>query len=381
MNVFVLDRLTYNLGSSKRQYTDEGYLIVPGKVARSGVQSYLAYELGIKDRNPTDIVNVYRPEEEVFNPASLSTYQDKDVTNDHPSKLVDAESYKAVSVGHIRSKGAKDGDFVVTDMIIKDKQAIDDVESGKVELSAGYTAEYVYEPGVTKDGQEYEYVQRNIVINHVALVDRARAGREATLFDSSKEIIYMGTVTLDSGVSVEVADKNAATMIQSTIDNLKKEAENANASLVKAEDAAAKLEATNDSLKEQNEELQKLTSDSAIEARVNERVALCDSARSIIEDYDATGKTDKDIKVDICKAAFPKRSFDGKSDAYIEACYDQAMEEAKEKKEKQEEEDKETKDSFSALASDAANLSTKDAATVRTSAYDNYVKSLQGESK
>lgn len=381
MNVFVFDRLTYNLGSSKRKYTDEGYLIVPGKVARTGIQEYLASELGIKDRNPNDIIKVYRPEDEVFKDSSLASYQDKDVTNNHPTQLVNAESYKAVSVGHIRSQGARDGEFVVTDMIIKDKQAISDVESGKVELSAGYTAEYVYEPGVTKDGQEYEYIQRNININHVALVDRARAGREATLFDSSKEIIYMGTVTLDSGVSVEVADKNAATMIQSTIDNLKKEAANANSSLVKAEDAAAKLEATNDSLKEQVEKLTEQTSDAAIEKRVNERVTLCDSARTVIENYDATGKTDADIKLDICKAAYPKRSFDGKSDAYIEACYDQAMEEIKEKKEKKEEEDKETKDSLNALALDASNLSTTDAAAQRTTAYDNYVKGLTGESK
>ncbi|WPH64029.1 DUF2213 domain-containing protein [Vibrio phage vB_VpP_1] len=380
MNVFVLDRLAYNLGSSKRQYTDEGFLIVPGKVARTGIQEYFAYELGITDRNPNEIVKVYRPEDEVFKDSSLASYQDKDVTNDHPSKLVDSESYKTVSVGHIRTSGAKDGDFVIADIIIKDKQAIADVESGKVELSAGYTAEYVREPGVTKDGQEYEYVQRNIVINHVALVDRARAGREATLFDSSKEIIYMGIVTLDSGVSVEVADKNAATMIQSKIDGLKTEVSDANASLVKAEQAAAKLEATNDSLTEEVEKLKGLTSDSAIEKRVNERVALCDSARSVIENYDATGKADSEIKVDICKAAFPKRSFDGKSDAYIEACYDQAMEEIKEKKEKKEEEDKETNDSLNALAFDASNLSTKDAATARTSAYDNYVKSLKGES-
>ena len=38
------DRYTLN---SQREFTDEGYLKVPGHAARTGVQEYLAKELGI----------------------------------------------------------------------------------------------------------------------------------------------------------------------------------------------------------------------------------------------------------------------------------------------------------------------------------------------
>ena len=47
--VFVQDRQTYK--TTHREYTDEGFLRAPGRVAKTGIQKYLRRELGL-DGNP-----------------------------------------------------------------------------------------------------------------------------------------------------------------------------------------------------------------------------------------------------------------------------------------------------------------------------------------
>ena len=142
MNKHLVVSETFDFKPSSRKYLDNGFLRVSGKAARTGVYEYLACELGLTDRAPTEIVRVYRPEEEVFKDSSIQSYSNVDVTNDHPTKFVDAETYKKISVGHVIS-AVRDGDFVNVDVIVKDKQAIQDVESGKTQLSPGYSAVYV----------------------------------------------------------------------------------------------------------------------------------------------------------------------------------------------------------------------------------------------
>ena len=159
MKCTVFDRAGYRI--TQREYTDEGFLKVPGRVARTGIQEYLARELGL-DGDPMRVVRVYRPEDEVFNDASLGTYDASDVTNNHPHSLVTAATYKGVAVGVVRGPGRRDGDFVICDLIVKDQKTIDEIIGGKCELSAGYTAIYDETPGVTEDGQAYDYIQREI---------------------------------------------------------------------------------------------------------------------------------------------------------------------------------------------------------------------------
>lgn len=60
MRITIRDRVTFPV-PSLREITPEGYLKVPGRVARVGIQQYLASELGLTDRPPGQIVNVYLP--------------------------------------------------------------------------------------------------------------------------------------------------------------------------------------------------------------------------------------------------------------------------------------------------------------------------------
>lgn len=325
MNIFIADRLSYAI-TSKREYTDEGFLRVPGRAARAGIQKYLASELGLTDREPNEVINVYRPPEEVFHPDSLASYEATDVTDNHPKDLVNSATFKDVSVGTVRAGARQDGDFVVVDVIIKDAKAIKAVESGKAQLSAGYMAEYDSSPGITPEGEPYEFIQRNIRINHVALVDKARAGAQARLFDSNPGVRTM-KVVLDTGVQVEVADEATATLVTQTINTLKKRATDAEAEMTKAKEDAEKMEAEKDQMAEQLEEEKKKSSHAALAERVATIAKTTSDALTLAgKEFTCDSMDITTIKREALAKVRPAVNWGDKSAVYIQAAWDAALE-------------------------------------------------------
>ena len=330
MQITINDRKSFAL-NSQRVYTDEGFLRVPGKAARTGIQEYLASELRLKDRAPNDIVRVYRPAEEVFDDESLQSYLGSDVTNNHPSTLVDASTYRNTSVGVVTSAGRQDGDFVTVDMIIKDKDAIKAVESGKCELSAGYTALYDDTPGTTPEGEPYDFRQTQIKINHVAIVDRARAGANARIFDEKTGGTMPVNITLDSGRVIDAADASNAQVVADAFDRLQKRVNDAEA-------AQQTAQALYDAAQEKVVELTAKTSDEAIKARVDAIARVTDSARKIAGDKFSCDSVDvTEIQRSSLAIKRPKVDWADKSPVYVQVAFDEAME-------KMEEEEEETED-------------------------------------
>lgn len=367
MKVTVYDRSSYRITS--REYTDEGFLRVPGNVARTGIQDYLASELGLKG-DPNRIIKVYRPPEEVFNADSLATYSGADVTLNHPKGLVNADNYKVTSVGVVRSSGSKSDDFVQCDLIIKDAAAIKAVNSGKCELSAGYTAVYDETPGITPEGDPYDYVQREIRINHVAIVDRARAGANARVFDNEPTggNTMPVLITTDSGRSVDVADPANAQVVADAFDRLLKRA-------TTAEDSVQRIQAVADGAKEDLAKAVLLSSDSAISDRVAQIAKTGATARKIAGD---SFKCESVDSTTIMRAAlnskFPTIDWAAKSDVYVQARFDMADEEMpeeteEEKKVRMEKEAKESSDSGATLLAQLALLS-KDGASIKLPVVD-----------
>jgi hypothetical protein len=344
MKCTVFDRAGYRI--TQREYTDEGFLKVPGRVARTGIQEYLARELGL-DGDPMRVVRVYRPEDEVFNDASLGTYDASDVTNNHPHSLVTAATYKGVAVGVVRGPGRRDGDFVICDLIVKDQKTIDEIIGGKCELSAGYTAIYDETPGVTEDGQAYDYIQRDIKINHVAIVERARAGANARVFDHNPGGNTMPVIiTTDSGRSVDVADPANAQVVADSFDRLLKRATD-------AESKADKAQATADKAAEDLAEARKASNDEAINARVVLIGSTQAQARKIAGDSFTCDSLDV---IEIKRAALavkrPKMAWGDKSAGYVECAFDAEAE----KEPDEDDMDEEGKKKPKAATSDTAAL-------------------------
>ena len=163
--------------------TGEGFLICKNvPIARTGTQDYLGRELGLTDGNADKIIAVIRSPDEVFSEAALASFEGKPVTNDHPPGLIGPDDVKNYEMGHaqnIRRGSGEWADYMIADLHIHDRDLIDAIQNGKREISCGYECDYVK----NTDGT---YSQKNIRGNHVAVVDRGRAGKRAAILDSDK---------------------------------------------------------------------------------------------------------------------------------------------------------------------------------------------------
>ena len=181
-------RVCDRVGLTARTVTEEGYLIVPSNIARTGVQEYHAHELGLDTDgiDPMRVIRLHRPAEEVFGQASMDSFDGKPVTIGHPDEPVSSENWSSLAMGEVMGI-QRAGDMLAAKVLIKARSAIDAVEAGTVELSNGYNFKLDMTPGKTHDGEAYDGIQRKIRGNHVALVEAARCGSACRLGDSLSE--------------------------------------------------------------------------------------------------------------------------------------------------------------------------------------------------
>ena len=184
------NRISENI--SRRE--PEGYLLclnVP--VARTGMQEYLPEELGLG--SGPGFIQVYRPEEEVFAPETMASFEAVPVTNDHPRDGVDLDNIRRLQAGHaqnVRRGSGEEADLLLADLVITDERLIEAILNGKREISCGYTYELAEENG--------RYIQRKIRGNHIAVVDAGRAGARVSIKD------HMGSKGKAPGAPFPVQD-------------------------------------------------------------------------------------------------------------------------------------------------------------------------------
>lgn len=162
-----------------RELTPEGYLLCRDvAIARTGELTYADGEIPVEAKN--GIITVSRSADDLFKSATLMSFEGKVVTNDHPDDWVGPDNWKEHAAGNcfnVRRGTSLEDDLLFADLLITDKQAIDDVQKGKIEISLGYDADYEQ----TAPGRG---IQRNIIGNHVALVERGRCGTRCAIGDS-----------------------------------------------------------------------------------------------------------------------------------------------------------------------------------------------------
>lgn len=173
-----LDRLTID-GTRKRS---DGALVVDARTARTGVQVYGGFEIGRADMAT---VRVYRGADQVFDGESLASFAHKPITDDHPREAVTADNWKQYAVGQTADEVRQDGIFVRVPLMVSDGATVSKIEGGKRELSVGYTCDLDFTPGTTPDGFAFDASQKNIRVNHIAVVDSGRAGKDCRIGDSA----------------------------------------------------------------------------------------------------------------------------------------------------------------------------------------------------
>lgn len=191
--------------------TPEGFLLCEGvKLARTGTLLYGAGEVPITP-DGQGLVRIERHENEVFRPETLASINGKPFVDDHPDEDVTPSNWlqhtKGVFLNPRRGEGVDDA-FQVADLIVYDPETIEKIDAGKVEISLGYDAEY----------QELDVglgAQRNIVVNHGALVDKGRCGPACAIGDSA---MTTKPKTLRDFLSALVSTKDTAAIVK-TLDD------------------------------------------------------------------------------------------------------------------------------------------------------------------
>lgn len=315
--------------------TSEGYLTGKAIITNVGVFTYL--------NNDGTLRRELRLPEEVFNSESIDTLKSKPVTNNHPPEIITIDNIKNHQVGFTGNKIDTSPFHISTNITITDQQTIDDIKSGKRGLSAGYKVNLDFTPGVWM-GSEYDCIQRKIRYNHVAIVNRGRAGDDAKIRMDSKTAICAGynneskedkevpdnpilkTIRID-----EVEYKAEPEVIQKYID-FKKDSEElkvlkSSYTILEKErndlkTTLSKTEAERDTALSENKKLKEDQADeSKIKKLVTERINIISAASRLKIDV-----KDTDSNSDIQKACilkkFPDAKLDGKDEVYINARFD-----------------------------------------------------------
>ena len=224
------------------------------------------------------------------------------------------------------------------------------------ELSLGYRCDCEETPGVAPDGQPYDAIQRNIRINHLAVVPLARAGMKARLNCDGDEIIESEETQNMSKFKIDGVEHEVPEAVANYITALQSRADAAEAGLTATKETLAGVTASKTELQTKLDAMtgerdgvqgkldamtaerdilktkvdaaeadKKAAVDKAVEdtkKEVKERAELeADAKKAKCDKTD--GMDNKALKIAIIKAVRgDSLNFDGKSDDYVNAYYD-----------------------------------------------------------
>lgn len=320
-----MSKIRYDSAKFKATIDENGFLVDTPVVARLGVQVYY-----MEDGRT---VREFRPAEEVFKDESLASYQGKPMTLDHV--FVNSENAKEVVVGSVSGKAEPLGSSVVAPIVVYDNAAIQEAMAGNAkELSVGYSAVLDETPGwgdpvtgeyiLKSDGaqadapegwQEFDAIQRDIKVNHLAMVYRGRAGIAKLNMDGEQENPY----TTD----VDINKEDKQEMIKIKLDGAQEfEVAPEIASHIEALNAKADTAiAERDALKAKVDAMP-----AEIEAAVAKAKADADALAALVSVAAEAGVKADGLDAKGIKVAYVKEvsglDVAEKSDAYIDAAFD-----------------------------------------------------------
>lgn len=349
----------YDVGTmGEVERLDNGFLRCPGQLSRVGVFPYLQPDGSIRKE--------LRLPDEVFRADSLATFEDAPLTNNHPplgQRILTAKTAGRYSVGHVRDV-RQDSGAIVAKIMITDAKAIAAAEAGKRQLSCGYRCDLELIEGTTSgidgipDGLRYDAIQRNIKGNHVAIVNKGRAGDSSMLRLDHDDAVQVpddyrpknkqpGARPMETmivkidGVDFEVEKPTGQAILKLQAradeldDQIKKQSTEIATEKARADTAE---EARDTAIKERTD----AASPEAITAATNARVALITAATKVLGEKDAKGNawkfddlTDHDIRRAVVEktsetAAEKIDALEGDAQtAYVSARFDAAIESVK----------------------------------------------------
>lgn len=172
--------------SSKRSKDSNGFLIIKDNpIAKAGVFDYLLSELK-QDIEPKDdkVVKVYRPFSELIR--VKDSFANKPIKMYHHWVGDECETADGAIGSNITIDEANE--YLRADLIIYNPKLIEAIETNElVELSPAYTGKEIAENG-RYNGEAYEYKQELGEVNHLAVVEIGRSGKDLKIYDDKSRI-------------------------------------------------------------------------------------------------------------------------------------------------------------------------------------------------
>ena len=188
-NPFAYETLAFDKGSV-RSVDENGFLHVKiSPLTRVQVAPYYGKEipgwrsLGL---DPDKIYKGYRPESELKKATTIESINGIPIQLRHHPDFAE-DPAKDTRIGATGTDGKYASPYLMNSLHFFDKKARDLIESEALrELSLAYRYKPDFTPGKTEDGQEYDFIMRDISGNHLALVEQGRAGHEVLVYDSKR---------------------------------------------------------------------------------------------------------------------------------------------------------------------------------------------------
>lgn len=170
----------------KKEEDVNGFWLIPDNpMTKIGVFPYLGRQISA-ELEPDRIYQVLRPEEELTKQETLESLKLIPLINDHTMIGTQAGMKPAEEVGVEGTTGTNvkvSGRLLTNDLKCYTENIKELISSGKKDLSMGYRCRYELSEGEF-EGQHYDAIQRDIIFNHIALVDEGRMGSDVRVMDS-----------------------------------------------------------------------------------------------------------------------------------------------------------------------------------------------------
>ena len=189
-------KLIFDTKNSNREKDTNGFLHVSNcHCTKVQIAQYLGSEIS-PDLEPDKVYNVFRPEEELKKAETIQSLNGVPLQLEHHDDTADAPA-QYTRIGATGTDAVFEFPYLSNSLHFFNQKAIDLIESGeKCELSIGYDCEIHKEAGEF-EGVPYDFVQRNIKIQHVALVECGRAGADVKVSDSKENIFNSKKTEVD----------------------------------------------------------------------------------------------------------------------------------------------------------------------------------------
>lgn len=199
---------------SVRRYDKNGNLhVTVSHLTKAQVRPYYGHEVPDWERLRLDPQKIYRgycPPEELSKPETIESTNGIPIQLNHHPDYADAPQIKT-RVGSTGTDGAFRAPYLDNSLHFTVEDAIKRIVDGsmrELSLSYRYTPDFI--PGKTPDGEDYDFVMRDITANHVALVEQGRAGRDVLVQDSHLREAQPMDVTEKNAAPVAAADGDPA---------------------------------------------------------------------------------------------------------------------------------------------------------------------------